>query len=756
MKKILLAFLLLIFCFTILVVNVKAEEDEIDFSQSDTIKESEYIGTDTYDGDVKFIQYKTKAYNDGFSNNESKLNDYVISWLDYGTNDTARIVNWTLPSANEWSGSTVTHLGSDFEGRNPGYKVIGGVNGDFFHIQTNDEVMNLSMQEGNLLKPWIWSSRFGSGVLGWDKEGNLIDGIPTISTNMYLELLGDDGTVLTQKEIASVNAAKQENGINFVTRDKDATLSYDVDGYKVVEVAYTLHRYSQDGNSKGDRLYVRGLVTNISTDLKQIDKIDLGYVYLYAKGTDLDFLNIGSEVRIQYHLTGEWTNVYNTTGYYAKILENGKSLFYQSSINLTEAQSMVSDTSYINCLKNRTVVGKKADGSTVLMTIEYNKKGAYGASYYECAEYLRLIGCVEGWLLDGGGSTTIATRKTLGGFELRGGASDGSERLDGNGLLLVIKDPGIKGVIKEKTRFSVTLDIGETDSPFKQFVQNIKITVNGVTKDYNGTPLTFDGLDENTFYQARIDYELNEEKVESGVLYQNFYTDNFKYPSIYTSLSDASSDALVIKKEEIIPSNVDKVYNQKIIINEKEYSFDGDYCLITGLDANTYYNYELSFDCTEKDTGKVYSNKVKGDVIKTVAKDRPLITCFNVKEIDSEKVIFNIGYYDPAGLVNRCYVDCSGLSVDIENGKSTVEYAEVDFTEMDYEFYFYLVTDKEEIVSDKLITLKQTPKQNNNEEINNNEEKQTKKKKCGKKSLGLFASLISLLSAVVIIFRKKN
>ena len=481
---------------TILSFTVIVKASVEDFSSLDVVKTSSVVTDQELDAGVKLYQVGTTAYNDGIID-EARLNDYVVSWLDYGNNPSVRIVNWTSDFIEDWGGGRATVLAQKYEETHPGYLVVGAINGDFFHITENDEVVNLSMQEGEMLKPYVMDA-LGSGVIGWTYDGRIVSGIPTISEKMYLEVLDADKNKLNETTISSVNGAISETGITLLTKDieKNGEIEYDFTGMTVVELTYTLHRFSLDGNHNNDRLFVKGNITKISKDLGSGSVIPERCVYLVAKDDSLDHLNVDDFVRCQYHLTGEWADVYNTTGYYDKILENGNSMFYQSSRN--DYSHLAGDLSYINCKKNRTVIGMREDGTTVLMTIEYRKDGNYGASYYECAEYLRSVGCVEGWLLDGGGSTSMALRQPSGGFKLIAGGSDGQERSNGNAILLVVKDPGITPVMSNVSRFSATINLKDNDSPFRKDVFDIKMELNGEIKDYNNEPITFNDLEEDT------------------------------------------------------------------------------------------------------------------------------------------------------------------------------------------------------------------------------------------------------------------
>ena len=178
MKRIIkLCFSLALITLLSFTIIIKASVE--DFSSLDVVKKSSVATDQELDAGVKLYQVNTTAYNDGIID-EARLNDYVVSWLDYGNNPSVRIVNWTSDFIEDWGGGRATVLAQKYEETHPGYLVVGAINGDFFHITENDEVVNLSMQEGEMLKPYVMDA-LGSGVIGWTYDGKIVSGIPSLT-----------------------------------------------------------------------------------------------------------------------------------------------------------------------------------------------------------------------------------------------------------------------------------------------------------------------------------------------------------------------------------------------------------------------------------------------------------------------------------------------------------------------------------------------------------------------------------------------
>lgn len=129
----------------------------------------------------------------------------------------------------------------------------------------------------------------------------------------------------------------------------------------------------------------------------------------------------------------------------------------------------------------RTSIGVKADGTVVIHEVDGRQAGfSDGLTDIQTAEYMVSQGCVTALRLDGGGSSTaIARLPGDGSFTVLNRPSDGAERADTNGLLLLAKKPaagdGVKKLhvypgkiqILEGSKFDLsTLTVKATDSNF--------------------------------------------------------------------------------------------------------------------------------------------------------------------------------------------------------------------------------------------------------------------------------------------------
>jgi exopolysaccharide biosynthesis protein len=185
--------------------------------------------------------------------------------------------------------------------------------------------------------------------------------------------------------------------------------SFDVTGYKVFKGEYVDFKESNNVYvlTQPDKLgsFLKGEIKLVEDDMTQIMNVAEGEFYLLAKDGSLDGkLSVGTKLKCEYELTGAFANVPNTIGYNHPVLENGVPLY--------QGISYLKDL-FISTTHPRTLVGFKADGSAVMMVVD--GRGAQstqrtGISLFEGGELLRIYDCVQGFNLDGGGSSTMIIR----------------------------------------------------------------------------------------------------------------------------------------------------------------------------------------------------------------------------------------------------------------------------------------------------------------------------------------------------------
>jgi hypothetical protein len=238
-----------------------------------------------------------------------------------------------------------------------------------------------------------------------------------------------------------------------------------------------LERYRKDTQShngsarSSSYYYAYGKITKTITGTKDM-KPAKGEVYIAAMDNkQAPLLKVGTYVKVQKQLIGEWENVSNAIGFKQQLLANGNVLFtntysryhhslkgggdpekasyYCSCSGMMTKSEMLKWTEdiydYPMCWKQRTAIGFKADGSCVLMTIAKGSNNSWGATYVEIANQFKALGCTNAFLLDGGGSSTMLIREgnnlnTV--FHAEEG-SGGEGRVVANTAILAVRKDGV-------------------------------------------------------------------------------------------------------------------------------------------------------------------------------------------------------------------------------------------------------------------------------------------------------------------------
>ena len=440
--------------------------------------------------------------------------DYVTTPKD---NSTIKPVVWSAGTADNWGPKTVLEIASDYEKTHPGYVVVGAINGDFYYNKAveglNDqtyEPCNYHVQEGDVLRAAYYSDDENFGLLGINSDRAYSYGAPKMSSSMYLKKI-TDGVASELDAIAGYNTNPTTDGVYVFT--KELASSVDLTGYTVYKGNVDLYRKFNNG------LFVKGSIVEVE-NISSLSSVSSGNFYIATKTVEL---SVNDYVKVEYNLEGETAGYENVIGYIYQCLQNGKTLGQNMPTSVLSG--------YLTKTYTRAAIGFKADGSIVLMVVDGTgtpSNNREGATLFQTGELLRVVGCVDGFNLDGGGSATIAARIN-GKLTVLNNPADGSVRKVGNAILLVMPDPKIKvhGAEGNTIKFTkpASLECGT--------LENVKVKFDNKTYDFTNEELVVTGLDKNSEYKIKIEYDIRykDGKVAHGVT-ENYYrtTENFAYP----------------------------------------------------------------------------------------------------------------------------------------------------------------------------------------------------------------------------------
>ena len=332
-------------------------------------------------------------------------NDDVTPMVTYGGSLTAR--------------TTVTATARELESQ--GYRVVAGINGDFFNT-SNGLPIGMLVSEGRLL-----SSDGGYYAIGFRADGTAVIGKPSLSVTADLGYQLSDDTGYTQEVIRTVSGVNKARvstgGIYLYTYDFNSqhttgnteagvdVLCTIVDGSLSIGGTLTL---------VVDQVIEAASATAIGPDQVVLSANSLSSEYHTSA---LRSVAPGSTVTVSVSAADEaWNEVVYAVGALYSLVENG-----------AVVSGLPSGTN------PRTAVGVTADGDVVFYTIDGRRSGhSIGASLTQVAQRMIELGCVAAIGLDGGGSTTITVTQpddTTAATINR--PSDGSERAVTNHLFLV-------------------------------------------------------------------------------------------------------------------------------------------------------------------------------------------------------------------------------------------------------------------------------------------------------------------------------
>lgn len=441
----------------------------------------------------------------------TRLNDYdscgpkntlvgqQVNILTVPSNETVRIVNWTYMNSNGCTLQTVRKLAENFELYNPGWKVIAGVNGDFFDINANGALPyqgnGYTVSNGEVYRPYGSSSN-----IGFKNDGSstpFVGGKAIEVSNLKLQFLNEKGQIVSEYDVAKQNKAPVDNEIAvwFTYNVMNTTINED-ESKTTTRDTITITAPSTDCYvclspvrclaMSETTIYGKGTVQKNTTDTD----LRLGQFAIQTSNTDVQkYLESDLTVRVQQNIVGDYAECDNISGAGAQLLLN-------SQVVLTEGNED---------RHPRTVAGVKADGTIILMTVDGRQfeSNMYGMSYAELSATLLYYDCVEAYNLDGGGSTTFITRNQYGEFDVYNSPSDGSERGDSNAILVVVPDITINA--SEITDSSITLNYQTSDLTT---ISNATLTIGNDTKELTGESLTFNNLSSEKQYVAKYTYDV--------------------------------------------------------------------------------------------------------------------------------------------------------------------------------------------------------------------------------------------------------
>lgn len=507
MRKRFIYFCTLFLCFffiSILVVNADVEIDKLIISELDATYQTT-SNVMTQDLGYGITHIKDKALSSA-----ARLNDIAsagpkntlvgqsVNVLSIPSNEAVRIVNWSYKLSDGWTKQTVKSLAKNFELNNPGWKVIAGINGDFFDINAKQALPyqgnGVHVTDGEVYRPFGTNSN-----VGFKNDGStyqLVGGADCTVGSLTLAIYDDD-QIVKEFLVDKINEEPINNeiGVWYTYNEMQKQTIDNIESTVRTEIpvsvksgTYVVKAPERCLPISKTQIYGKGQITKNIEDTTLL----FGQFAIETNNSEVtSYLNDNVTVRIQYNITGKFAECDNITGAGAQLVKDG--LAYEEGGGLDRHP--------------RTCVGIKADGSVVFFTVDGRQfeSDMYGMSYAELSCALLYYGCVEAYNLDGGGSTTMIIRNEYNDFDVLNSPSDGSERSDSNALLVVV--PSIQLEASEVTVnsavFNYTISKGAS-------INNLKLFLNNEQIDYtiSNNQIYLNNLSKQTTYNLTYTFDL--------------------------------------------------------------------------------------------------------------------------------------------------------------------------------------------------------------------------------------------------------
>lgn len=444
------------------------------------------------------------------------------------------VASWSKFSSGNYTRATTLDIAKDFELNHPNYEVIAAVNGDFFWTET----ISANVMFGNrTIKPdndWqnfyqqVQFNRYGQKI-------NVLDRA-TISTSLHLTLYDAQGSLTYYDDKVSINRT---------TLTSNETTILFSGAQHVYDPKATYFKLSSNKlHQVGAHTYFEGTVHEKITTLNATD------LMIATKNTDLTFLLAANQSIIVQNITNEIGYNDMLIGIDAPIIKNHEVRAFSELNNQTQEQISRNTGRH-----PRTGFGFDQSGQMVLITVD-GRSESKGVDLREFGHIMKHYGIVEGYNLDGGGSTQAVFRQN--GMLAYVNTPSQQNRLVGNALLFIReKNQSPKYVvnINHQTLYFQLLDTHGIDE--------IIIKINGISHKFTD-PATLVSLDIGhaqhhaisiTYLKGSIPYVLHNDiiRTENKVVTQKVYIQDQSFQAIFdyqfTSNIGNIKDVVIFSKE---------------------------------------------------------------------------------------------------------------------------------------------------------------------------------------------------------------
>lgn len=632
-----------------------------------------------------------------------------------------KLVTWQVQDDNShYRRATITEAARDYEKKNPGWIVIGGTNADQYFFKFGQEVYvdgswlyqpspyYPMVCNGEKVYPVSITGNYAN-MIGIKNDGSS-DGFArkTGLGGFVVEIIDENNEIIEKFPVEAINktatannttvwAAKFSVGLNAVVDPKDVTTNGSLFVIENAEIAYLANsrEYAEEGVSHAfDAFFGRGAISSSDAKTYTLGKgqfaIETNNEALIAK------LANGVRVRVEQEYADPELNACD------------EAIGYHTCHKLNNVDIPVAPSnSYDSKAYSRSLIGKKADGTYVLITADL--KGEYkciGLNADECNAVAAYYGVEEMYQMDGGGSVTAMVRTSDGTFKVTNFPSDSGNpnnpRSNLSYLFFVMRDSGVTVSKNDTTHYSITLN---KINPVGVKIEDLVVKVNDKKYDFTDDQLVISGLNDNTEYTVSFDYNIVKDSLIIPSNYEiKVKTKEYLFPNQPIVVSRALSTGFEFSKPESIYSK--HISNVVVHIGSKSYTMGKeDIFTVNGLIKDSEYQIWYDYDIYDEASGNTYHETTDKEYHSTTAFEIPYIEKFaEVKKTDSS-ITFEYQYTDPDRKVTKAYILYGTNTIDLIGKSGEQKVSKLDFNKNTY--IFSLILEYKDL-EDNVIRLKST------------------------------------------------
>ena len=608
----------------------------------------------------------------------------------------SKLVTWSVLDGNKkYTRQTLDKIAEDYEKTHPGWIVVGGINGDQYTTGFGSDIGAGSayftpqtyyplIMDGESRIPYTVLNNYNMHV-GFANDGSvdsLIDASPVVGYQVHIvdeyknELATFNVDKINEKPSQGQTTAwstyssisKLGDYINRVVESNN-----DIYVVENPELAYMSNCVEYGGVNS---LFGRGVISKIDKSHNLI----FNQFAIETTNPELQSaLEIGSRIIVEAKYQDDKLNkVEASTGFHSVHRYNN-------------ADQPLVHTDYDGNRYSRAIVGQKADGTYVLLTVDVatdpnDLMVRYpGMGFDECNATLKHYGVVEAYQMDGGGSVTSILRNENGGFDITNFPRDGV-RANMTGLLYVVRSPELS--LKSSNYHSITFENNPITNGINSKVENVKVIHENKEYVVENGQIVVDGLNENTEYVFDCSYDV----VSSDGTRKTFTTKMSGKTTLYNEQTANFQVANISKYSfDIIKEQNENIQNVIVQANQTTYRMENDKVTVDELVGGSTYDVEITYDIYDPVTNNTYSRSTVITNVTTKTFEVPSIFKFEIYRQTGKRVTFSYEYKDVDGVVVEAYLEGERENQTVSSLRGTIAVNDLELESQEYSFRFVII-----------------------------------------------------------------